>query len=290
LTKHRWVAVVLVLGGCAGAPATSIPPSSTPPTSPDVATSTTSTAASTPAPEVEHVSDATSDLFVPGGVEQAPLVVLIPGGGWHTADPAGLIDLARRLAESGIAAMTTTIRAGEDGVVYPLPVEDVICATSHGVVAAALAGVDAGPLILFGHSSGGHLAALAALAGDRYQAECPDGIVAADALIGVAGAYDVSADADVAEELFGVSISDDPDLWRHGNPLLQAGLHSERPVLLVHGDADRVVPLSFTTSFAEALRNGGHSVVVEVVAGVDHDTIYRPENIADLLVRWIRSL
>jgi acetyl esterase/lipase len=286
----RWVAAALVLGGCAGAPATSMPPSSTPPTSPEVATSTTSAAASTPAPEVEHVSDATSDLFVPGGVARAPLVVLIPGGAWHSADPAGLIDLARRLAESGIAAMTTTIRAGEDGVVYPVPVEDVICATSHADAAAALAGIDAGPLILFGHSSGGHLAALAALAGDRYQADCPDGIVAVDALIGVAGAYDVSADADVAEELFGVSISDDPDLWRHGNPLLQAGLHSERPVLLVHGDADRVVPLSFTTSFAEALRNGGHSVVVEVVAGVDHDTIYRPENIADLLVRWIGSL
>src|SRR5690606_39546689 len=60
-------------------------------------------------------------VHLPEEAGQAPLVVLIPGGGWHSADPSQLDGLARHLAGAGNVAVTARIRAFVDGVSYPLP-------------------------------------------------------------------------------------------------------------------------------------------------------------------------
>lgn len=251
---------------------------------------TSATSSSSIAGGIDHIVGESSDVFVPVGVGRAPLVVLVPGGAWRTADPAGLADLAAALADAGIAAMTTSVRAGEDGVVYPVPVEDVICAASSAAAAVAASGVEVGPVVLFGHSSGGHLAALAALAGERYRPSCDDDVVAADALIGVAGTYDVDTVHDLAFDLFGVTKAEAPEVWEEGNAVLAAGLRPELPVLLIHGGADQLVPMSFTDDFAQALRVAGHDVTVTVVEGADHHTIYRPEMIGDVIIEWVSTL
>src|SRR5690349_1707987 len=91
-----------------------------------------------PSMTVEYAPGLTEDVYLPGVAGKVPLVVLVPGGGWQTADPSGLAGLAAALANAGIAAAPTHIRAAEDGVHYPVPVQDVLCA-----VAAATAQVRA---------------------------------------------------------------------------------------------------------------------------------------------------
>ena len=71
----------------------------------------------------------------------APVVVMIPGGGWRGADPTGLEPLAAALAAQGVVAMPVAIRAAGDGVVYPAPVEDVLCALADGAATAPAAGI-----------------------------------------------------------------------------------------------------------------------------------------------------
>jgi predicted esterase len=61
-------------------------------------------------------------------------------------------------------------------------------------------------------------------------------------------------------------------------------------VLLLHGSSDQLVPLSFTTHFAEALEAGGHQVTLNVLANADHHSIYSPELAGDLLLEWIRNV
>jgi hypothetical protein len=39
-----------------------------------------------------------ADLHLPGGVRAAPVVLLVPGGAWHTADPAARVDALVGLA------------------------------------------------------------------------------------------------------------------------------------------------------------------------------------------------
>lgn len=270
---------------------TTPPPSTT--TSPTILPATSSTLA--PPANVTlmrggYLPGLTATLYLPEETSPAPLMVMVPGGGWRSADPTGYARLAVHLAESGVAVLTTRISAADDGVLYPTPVEDIHCAVGYAVARAEEAGLTPDPVILLGHSSGAHLAALAALTTSEDVPECPDATRPVDALIGIAGVYDVTRLPALAFLLFGVAPDDDPDLWEEGNPLLRAALRPEMPVLLLHGDADRVVPVSFTSDFALALEEGGHDTTVTVVPGADHGEIYSPEASGELIVGWIDEL
>lgn len=232
-----------------------------------------------------------SDLFLPTArAGSIPVVVLVPGGGWTSADRSGLRPLAEALAASGMAVVSTTYRTAPQGAFFPVPVEDVVCAVDDAVARVTAAGVTAGPVVVVGHSAGAQLAALAALVGARYQDGCPRPAQSIDALVGLAGPYDVALLPDVGVALFGVSPSKDPQAWRDGNPLTWAGERPQLPVLLLHGELDTTVPLSFSRAFATALKDGGHPVTLTVVADADHSSIYRPERAAAPIAAFVRTL
>lgn len=232
-----------------------------------------------------------SDLFLPTGrTGSAPVVVLVPGGGWTSADRSGLRPLAEALAASGLAVVSTTYRTATQGAFFPLPVRDVVCAIDDAVATVVAAGVTVGPVVVVGHSAGAQLAALAALVGDRYQAGCPRPARTIDAFVGLAGPYDVALLPDVAVALFGVPPSKDPQAWHDGNPLTWAAQRPKLPVLLLHGDLDTTVPPFFSRAFATALKDGGHPVTLTEVTGADHQSIYRPERAAAPIVAFVRTL
>jgi dipeptidyl aminopeptidase/acylaminoacyl peptidase len=62
------------------------------------------------------------------------------------------------------------------------------------------------------------------------------------------------------------------------------------PVLLLHGDADDVVPVEATRLFAAALEEGGHDTTVEVLPGVDHQEVYTAEVAAQPVAEWVAGL
>jgi acetyl esterase/lipase len=239
---------------------------------------------------VEYAPGLTEDLLLPKGVTKAPLVVMVPGGGWTTADPAGFAALASRLADAGIVVAPTHVRAAADGVVYPVPVEDVLCAVAAAAAEARRRGVVADPVVVLGHSSGAQLAALAVLAAEEHAPTCGSPPVEPDALIGLSGPYDISRLPDVATALLGCAPDDCPDAWQRANPVARASLRPDLPVLLLHGAEDATVPVSFTTQFATALEEAGHPTTVDVVAGADHERIYRPEVAGPRVVRWLHDL
>ena len=248
------------------------------------------TAVETPSATVQYATGLTEDLYLPAGATSAPLVVMVPGGGWRTADPAGLAGLAADLAHEGIAAAPVHLRAAEDGVVYPEPVEEVLCAAAVAVEEMRSRGVVPERVALLGHSSGAHLAALAVLAPDRYTSGCRAPAVAPDALIGLSGPYDISRVPDLAAALMEGEPAKDPAAWTSANPVEQATLRPDVPVLLLHGAADDVVPVSFTTQFATALEHAGHATTVQVVPRAGHEAIYRAGVAGHRIARWLRAL
>ncbi|HVR80376.1 MAG TPA: alpha/beta hydrolase [Acidimicrobiia bacterium] len=290
----RLAALVLasLLAGCSSPePAfssnstTSLPPT----TSPALAPPTTGTSPTVSVPE-EYLPGLEANVFLPvDGTAPIPLVVMIPGGAWRTADPFGFAGLARHLADAGIMAVTVSVRAAVDGVVYPTPVEDVLCAVGFAADTAEANRIELGSIVLLGHSSGAHLAALAALAPEDYASDCAGATTRASALVAIAGPYDVTQDA-VAESLFGVAYSADPDLWDSGNALLKAGLRPDLPVLLIHGEDDTIVPSSFTTEFGAALEEAGHRTTLIILPGANHDDIYSAGVSGDLIVDWVADL
>jgi acetyl esterase/lipase len=217
-------------------------------------------------------------VFMPpdaaGSGRTVPLVVLVPGGGWLSADPSDFTGLAGKLASKGSAVVTTTYRTQAEGATFPVPIEDVVCAVNESAARVAESGLQVGPVVVVGHSAGAQLAALAALVGDQYQANCPSPHVTVDGLVGLAGPYDLAAIADLAAPLFDSSPTEDPETWKAASPIKQVAERPDLPVLLLHGTADGILPTSTSEGFAAALEAAGHVVTLKVLPGLDHFQVY----------------
>jgi acetyl esterase/lipase len=248
------------------------------------------TPASGPALTIRYAPGLTEDVYLPRQRGRLPLVVMVPGGSWTTSDPAGFAPLAADLARSGVVAATATIRAAQDGVVYPTPVEDVLCALAVAVQRVTARGYTPDPVAVLGHSSGAHLAALAVLTYDDFAFPCRAPAVAPDALVGLSGPYDISRMPDVASALFDVGPVGAPDAWQNANPVVRADRRPDVPVLLLHGEEDPTVPVDFTTDFADALEAAGHPTTVEIVPGVDHVAIFRADVAGAPVADWLHGL
>jgi acetyl esterase/lipase len=215
-----------------------------------------------------------------------PLIVLVPGGGWVTADPSGLISLAEALAERGAVTAVVTYRAAEDGVYFPEQAQEVACAIASAAAHVREAGHEPREVVVVGHSAGAHLGALVTLRPGEFAVGCADLPAEPDRFIGLAGPYDVGRAQTVAGNLFGPS-SPDPADWSTGNPLDHAASRPHVDVLLMHGASDRTVPIRFTESFAEALEEGGHTVTVTYLESDDHHTVYSAETAAPIIAEWL---
>ena len=241
----------------------------------------------------DYLPGVAADVFLPTGQVRsgaaAPLVVLVPGGGWRSADRRGLQPLADALAAHGVAAVTATYRIGSPGVRFPVPVADIVCAVDFAVSQLRHAGDAPRPVVLLGHSSGAQLAAVAALAADHFRAQCPYPAAAIDGFVGLAGAYDLSWYRDEAISLFGARQGDAPASWHAADPFTWVGGHPALRILLLHGADDSLVSPMESDRFATKLRAAGHRVSVHVMPHADHAAIYSAGVATEPIVRWLST-
>jgi acetyl esterase/lipase len=241
----------------------------------------------------EYLPGLEEDLYVPARVASAsavPLVVMIPGGAWVTADRSGLAPLASYLSDHDLAVANAAIRGANADFRFPGPVQDVMCAVDAAVDRLRQRGLTPAPVVVMGHSSGAHLGALAALGAVEERGDCPYPHARIDAAVLLSGIYDPALAADVAQPLMGTTPHDDPDGWRSASALTWVANRPDVPVFLAHGDHDQLVPMSSTTGFAAALERAGHAVQMDLVTGADHHEIYSPDAVGSEMVRWITAL
>jgi acetyl esterase/lipase len=192
-------------------------------------------------------------------------------------------DLARFLTEAGYLTVNTPYTLSSEVPGYPAAVDDVACAVRY---AAAHPDSD-GSVAAVGHSAGAHLSALVALDEGIYGEDCPLPRVMPDRLVGLAGPYDVARLGPLMFPFFGVTPTEQPDTWVAGNPMFQAGNNPGLSSLLMHGEEDGFVDISFATDFADALTGGGSEALVEVVEGASHNDMDDPAYVGDLIVTWL---
>lgn len=262
------------------------------------ATSPTTASPGSPSPSVASSFDpaASADVYLPTAPatdRPVAVVVVIPGGGWQTSDRSGMTDLAQRLSAAGDVVVSSTYRAGDVGARFPVPLQDVRCAAAYAVARARAAGFASGPVVLVGHSAGGHLVALAAVSGTALAAPCADPVPHIDGVVGLAGVYDTASFADYMTSFFGAAPAADPALWDSGDPLhyVESGaVPKPLKVLLVHGDADDVVPLAQSQKFAAALTAAGVPAQLEVLPGETHMSVIEPAVSAERITKFVSSL
>ncbi|OIQ83637.1 alpha/beta hydrolase family protein [mine drainage metagenome] len=239
-------------------------------------------------PRVTYDPAQSSRVFLPAGdpASRTVLVVLVPGGGWVSADPTGLTGLATWLSERGAAVVTITYRTASDGAYFPVPVQDIACGLADAVVRVRRAGVDIGEVVLAGHSAGAQLAAVVALDPAVLPDTCAGPAVVPDRFVGLAGPYDVARIDGAVDSLFGPTGGSGVD--RSGaDPVTLATARADLPVLLVHGTDDTVVPVALTQEFEAALVEAGHEVTARYLDGVDHLSVFSADVAGPVIARWL---
>lgn len=177
------------------------------------------------------------DLYLPDSAPPGtPIVVFFYGGRWQTGRKEDFLFVAEAFVSRGFAVAVPDIRLYPE-VRFPAFLEDAAKAVAwlqregsrHGVTPN-------GPLVLAGHSSGAHVAAMLAL-DERWLAAA--GALRPAGLLGLAGPYDFLplTDADL-RDLF--HADRDPAGMPPTQPIFHAS-PGDPPALLLTGSADTTV-------------------------------------------------
>jgi acetyl esterase/lipase len=203
------------------------------------------------------------DLTLPAGADaRTPLVVFFHGGGWTMGSRADYPFLSRVLAARGMAVAIPDYRLWPEGR-WPDFVEDGAAAIAwlRGPEGRA-AGAPDGPVFVMGHSAGGFIAAALAL-DPRWLGEAGRAGLSGGILLAAPIAWQPTEEP--TRSIFaaapGGRIAAVPD---------PAALAGARPMLLLHGSADRVVGPFHSIDLAAALGRAGRPVRLRIYEDVAH--------------------
>jgi acetyl esterase/lipase len=240
----------------------------------------------------EYLPGVEADLYLPARARHrtVPLVVLVPGGAWQTADRTGLGQLAEALVADGVAVTNTTYGIGSESTRFPVPVQDIACAVDASVAVVRRAGFRPGPVVLVGHSAGAHLSSLAAFGASEFRTpRCRYPRARVDGWVGLSGIYDLRLVGEYAWTMMGATADEAPELYARAatEAYLGDGGRTHIDALVAHGDADELIPTFVATDFAALLTDRGYETQLTIVPGADHLGTFQAPAIADTLVAWL---
>jgi acetyl esterase/lipase len=226
--------------------------------------------------EIAYPQDATGPL---------PAVIYIHGGGWSGGSYKDMPVL--QLAKAGYFAASIEYRLSNVAK-WPAQIQDCKLGVRWLRANAAKYHVDPNRIGAWGGSAGGHLVACLGTMADVKDYEGDGGYPgvssAVQAVVDFFGPTDFTdpridlyppSSVRLAEGLFGVSHDQNPELWKSGSPTayVKAG---DPPILIVHGDADQVVPVAQAILFDAALTQAGVPHQLIIVKNGGHGFAPRP--------------
>lgn len=216
------------------------------------------------------------DVSVPEGEGPFPIAILVHGGGWSGGDKAtadggaGIGVWFGPLTAAKYTWFSINYRLAPKNR-WPACLDDVLAAIRWVKANAVQFKGDPNRIALFGHSAGGHLACLAATVVDdsaRVQAVVGFAPVTNhEQELPVRGGLSQSLQnllnrpKEVTPESLGLIRAISP--LNHVRPGLP-------PFLLVHGDADKTVPIQQSHDFQAKLRANGVECELQILPGAGH--------------------
>ena len=233
------------------------------------------------------------DITVPAGQGPFPLVIFIHGGAWMNGHPTissityRKLDLFNRLKEAGFAVARITYRLSSEAK-FPAQLYDARAALRYLRQNAQIFGVDGTRFAVMGDSAGGHVACLVGFTGNQQSLpgeENPDQISSSVAAIVnwfapvnfltmaeqmIDKDWPSTNDPNSPESrLIGGAVQENKELAMAASPV--SYIHPEiPPVLIQHGDLDRLVPFAQAEELAGKLRSVGVSCQLFCINGADH--------------------
>ncbi|RJF88545.1 alpha/beta hydrolase [Oleomonas cavernae] len=232
------------------------------------------------------------DIYLPARPRQAPVLLMVHGGGWFRGDKAMGNVVANKVARwlpQGIIVISVNNRLVPEAD----PVEqadDIALALAFAQARAPSWGGDPARFVLMGHSAGAHLVAL--LAADpaiaaRRGARPWLGTIPLDS-----AAYDVARIMNARHfKLYDRAFGDDPAFWQQASPFHRlAGRPA--PLLLVCSSR-RAVSCAQARGFAEKVTSMGARATVlpvDLSHGAINQELGLPGDYTDAVEAFMRSL
>jgi acetyl esterase/lipase len=208
----------------------------------------------------------TLDVYTPRQMDAAaPVAIFFYGGGWERGRKWDYGWVAQALADRGYVVVLPDYRLYPQ-VRFPTFLEDAAQAVRWSVDHAAAYGGDPSRIVLLGHSAGAYNAVMLGL-DDRYLAAAGVDPMRVRAVVGIAGPYDFLPLEGRQAEVFGAAAD-----VAQTQPVRLARPDAP-PMLLLTGEADRIVDPADTESLGQALRRAGAKVQTESYPGVGHNEI-----------------
>jgi acetyl esterase/lipase len=212
----------------------------------------------------------------------APLVILLPGGGWSSGSRASLDGEMQALARRGYTAATVEYRLTQaPRNIFPAAAADVRCAVRTLCRRAAEFHIAPRHIAVMSYSAGGHLASLLGVGASAAELDVGDcdwdaTDVQVQAVVSYAGPQDLRVNgpytreqAELVTNFLGVFPGDAPGVARLASPIAYVAAGAP-PFLLLHGSNDPLVPVTHARRMRDALRAEGTPASLLEIPGVGH--------------------
>jgi acetyl esterase/lipase len=226
-----------------------------------------------------------ADLYLPinPSGKLLPAIVVIHGGGWVEGDKQNPRELSicTDLANGGFVVLNINyvlFKAGDSQGVWPQNLHQCKTAVRWLRKNAAEYQVDPEHIGVLGESAGGQLASMVALTGpgDGLDPAQPY----ADYSCRVQAAVDLYGPADFRKwdtfSMLGKTRQEAPELFAQASPICY-GDENAPPILIIHGTADKTVPVQQSIDFAAALKKMGAPHELLLVPNAGHAFDLRPQ-------------
>lgn len=155
------------------------------------------------------------DIYIPPNARNAPIIVMVHGGGWRTGDKASANVIENKLRHwlpMGYIVVSVNYRLLPDAMAY-VQAEDVAAALGWVQDYAYEWGGSADKIFLMGHSAGAHLVALLSSNPDMAQQRWAGSIVLDSAVMDVSDTM-----SQRHPPLYDAAFGRDPDYWARTSP------------------------------------------------------------------------
>ena len=231
-----------------------------------------------------------ADFYAPKGLEKAPVLVAVHGGGWQVGDRTFYKNWGTYLAKNGYAVFAIEYRLMKPGVkTWPGAVYDTKAAVQYVRAKASELGVDPERIGLIGDSAGAHLSSLVALAGEEplfsseYKSDSNAGVSSkVKTVVGFYGVYDMVAQWEhdlvtrprdnIVEKLLGGAPMVNRKVYFDASPMSYATVdRNTTRFLLIYGHEDDIAdPKTQSERFLLALKQAQFFARTIVVPGAGH--------------------
>ncbi len=215
--------------------------------------------------------DGKLDFYRPKGSQKVPLVIYIHGGGWTHGNKEAEYEKFKVFLANGYAVANVEYRLANQAPA-PAAIVDVNAAILYVLNQSNKLKIDPNKVVLIGGSAGSHLALLAGLQARNPLYGSKSFKVAA--IISKYGptdllTWDAATNPSSASSTWLGNRKTDTAFIKSLSPINYI-VHNKIPILFIHGDQDKTVPLQQSTALYDKLKKHGSITTLYVVKGGKH--------------------